>query len=73
MYDNESYANTDIQLSGITPWGANTTFSTPGNETDHALPLKEKSGGHDGGGACHVPLCRNGLHVPWIGGHEFHA
>ena len=30
-YDNESYANTDIQLSGSTPWGANTTFSTPGS------------------------------------------
>jgi pyruvate ferredoxin oxidoreductase beta subunit len=30
MYDNESYANTDIQLSGSTPWGANTTFSPPG-------------------------------------------
>ena len=30
MYDNESYANTDIQLSGMTPYGANTTFSTPG-------------------------------------------
>ena len=32
MYDNESYANTDIQLSGSTPWGANTTFSTPGTK-----------------------------------------
>jgi pyruvate ferredoxin oxidoreductase beta subunit len=30
MYDNESYANTDIQLSGSTPWGAHTTFSPPG-------------------------------------------
>ncbi|MBI3998517.1 MAG: pyruvate synthase, partial [Armatimonadetes bacterium] len=30
MYDNESYANTDIQLSGMTPWGAHTTFSPPG-------------------------------------------
>ncbi len=30
MYDNESYANTDIQLSGNTPWGAHTTFSPPG-------------------------------------------
>jgi len=30
MYDNESYANTDIQLSGMTPYGANTTFSPPG-------------------------------------------
>src|SRR5436305_4809285 len=32
LYDNESYANTDIQLSGSTPWGANTTFSTPGSK-----------------------------------------
>src|SRR2546425_10782608 len=30
MYDNESYANTDIQLSGSTPYGAHTTFSPPG-------------------------------------------
>src|SRR5918911_5677097 len=30
LYDNESYANTDIQLSGLTPYGANTTFSPPG-------------------------------------------
>src|SRR5512138_1498010 len=30
LYDNESYANTDIQLSGMTPFGANTTFSPPG-------------------------------------------
>jgi len=31
LYDNESYANTDIQLSGSTPYGANTTFSPPGS------------------------------------------
>lgn len=30
LYDNESYANTDIQLSGMTPYGAQTTFSPPG-------------------------------------------
>ena len=30
MYDNESYANTDIQVSGLSPWGANSTFSPPG-------------------------------------------
>ncbi len=30
LYDNESYANTDIQLSGMTPWGAVTTFSPAG-------------------------------------------
>ena len=30
MYDNESYANTDIQVSASTPWGAHTSFSTPG-------------------------------------------
>src|SRR5260370_32711108 len=32
MYDNESYANTDIQLSGSTPYGAHTTFSPPGSK-----------------------------------------
>src|SRR6266852_7056507 len=31
LYDNESYANTDIQLSGSPPYGANTTFSPPGS------------------------------------------
>jgi pyruvate ferredoxin oxidoreductase beta subunit len=31
MYDNETYANTDIQVSGGTPWGAHTSFSTPGS------------------------------------------
>jgi pyruvate ferredoxin oxidoreductase beta subunit len=30
LYDNESYANTDIQLSGSSPYGVNTTFSPPG-------------------------------------------
>jgi pyruvate ferredoxin oxidoreductase beta subunit len=30
MYDNEEYANTDIQISGTSPYGVNTTFSTPG-------------------------------------------
>src|SRR3972149_1883277 len=30
LYDNESYANTDIQVSGSTPYGAHTTFSPPG-------------------------------------------
>ncbi len=32
LYDNESYANTDIQVSGSSPWGANSTFSPPGKE-----------------------------------------
>jgi pyruvate ferredoxin oxidoreductase beta subunit len=31
LYDNEEYANTDIQVSGTSPWGANTSFSTPGS------------------------------------------
>jgi pyruvate ferredoxin oxidoreductase beta subunit len=30
MYDNESYANTGIQVSSTSPFGVNTTFSTPG-------------------------------------------
>ncbi len=32
MYDNESYANTDIQASGASPWGVNTTFTPPGKK-----------------------------------------
>src|ERR671925_1477112 len=32
LYDNESYANTDIQLSGSTPYGAVTTFSPSGKK-----------------------------------------
>ncbi|MDI3297540.1 MAG: thiamine pyrophosphate-dependent enzyme [Bacillota bacterium] len=30
LYDNESYANTDIQASGSTPWGAVTAFTPSG-------------------------------------------
>ena len=33
LYDNESYANTDIQVSGSSPWGANSTFSPLANFT----------------------------------------
>ena len=32
IYDNESYANTGIQASCMTPWGALTTFSPGGKE-----------------------------------------
>ena len=32
MYDNESYANTDIQISGTSPYGANSSFSFPGKK-----------------------------------------
>ena len=30
LYDNESYANTGIQVSSTSPFGVNSTFSTPG-------------------------------------------
>ncbi|MBI1743994.1 pyruvate synthase [Candidatus Acetothermia bacterium] len=30
LYDNESYANTDIQVSSLSPWGACTSFSPSG-------------------------------------------
>jgi len=30
LYDNESYGNTGIQVSSTSPYGVNTTFSTPG-------------------------------------------
>jgi len=33
MYDNEEYGNTDIQVSSTSPYGANTSFSTPGKKT----------------------------------------
>lgn len=32
LYDNESYANTDIQASGMTPWGAVTSFTPSGTK-----------------------------------------
>lgn len=32
IYDNESYANTGVQVSSLTPWGALTTFSPGGEE-----------------------------------------
>ena len=32
LYDNESYANTDIQASGMTPWGAVTAFTPSGKK-----------------------------------------
>ncbi len=32
MYDNESAANTDIQATNLTPWGAQTTFSPSGTK-----------------------------------------
>lgn len=40
-YDNESYANTDIQASGSTPWGANTTFSPVGKKIRN-MNVREK-------------------------------
>src|SRR5947208_6958959 len=38
MYDNESYANTDIQLSGSTPYGANTTFRSEEHTSELQSP-----------------------------------
>ena len=35
MYDNESAANTDIQATGLTTYGAQTTFTPPG--TKHSI------------------------------------
>jgi pyruvate ferredoxin oxidoreductase beta subunit len=32
LYDNESAANTDIQATGMTPYGAQTTFTPPGKK-----------------------------------------
>lgn len=37
LYDNESYANTGIQASSLTPWGARTTFTPPGSVEEHRV------------------------------------
>jgi pyruvate ferredoxin oxidoreductase beta subunit/oxalate oxidoreductase subunit beta len=56
MYDNESYANTGIQTSPATPYGANTTFTPPGKAIPEGKVLFPKDapqlviGGHP---ACH--------------------
>ncbi|MFA4888237.1 MAG: thiamine pyrophosphate-dependent enzyme [Candidatus Omnitrophota bacterium] len=40
-YDNEAYENTGIQRSGLTPYGASTTTSPPGNNSiGNILPKK---------------------------------
>jgi len=45
LYDNESYANTGIQASSLTPWGANTTFTPPGSLEEYRIgnPRKKKN------------------------------
>jgi pyruvate ferredoxin oxidoreductase beta subunit/oxalate oxidoreductase subunit beta len=51
-YDNESYANTGIQTSPTTPYGANTTFTPPGKDIPEGKTLWPKDppqlviGGH---------------------------
>ena len=43
LYDNESYANTDIQLSGSTPYGAVHDLLADGQaEAHHAHALEEE-------------------------------
>src|SRR5205814_872983 len=56
LYDNESYANTDIQLSGLTPYGAHTTFSPPGKV--HRLIHKRWKKNVAGLMAAGHPACR---------------
>ncbi|HEY5191287.1 MAG TPA: thiamine pyrophosphate-dependent enzyme, partial [Candidatus Deferrimicrobium sp.] len=52
MYDNESYANTGIQTSPMTPYGAKTTFTPPGKTIPEGKKLFPKDapqlviGGH---------------------------
>src|SRR5512140_501666 len=51
-YDNEAYANTGIQTSPMSPYGANTTFTPPGKEIPEGKTLFPKDppqlviGGH---------------------------
>ncbi len=41
-YDNEAYANTGIQVSPMTPYGARTTFTPPGKNVPEAKKLWPK-------------------------------
>lgn len=43
LYDNESYANTGIQASSTTPWGASTTFTPPGSLKRTGNPRMKKN------------------------------
>jgi pyruvate ferredoxin oxidoreductase beta subunit len=43
MYDNESYANTGIQASSTTPWGASTTFTPSGRIKRIGNPRMKKN------------------------------
>ena len=43
MYDNESYANTGIQASSTTPWGASTTFTPSGRVKRIGNPRMKKN------------------------------
>ena len=64
MYDNESYANTDIQLSGSTPYGAHTTFSPPGKlKRIMHHRWKKNMAGMMAAGHPDVPLRGDGRHV----------
>src|SRR5438046_1973755 len=56
LYDNESYANTDIQLSGMTPFGAHDLQPSRQGQAHHPHALEEEYGRHDGGRASRVPL-----------------
>jgi len=53
MYDNESYANTGVQVSPMTPWGATTMFTPSGKEVPEGKKIWPKdpmgiycTGGH---------------------------
>src|SRR3990172_7489685 len=54
LYDNESYANTDIQASGLTPYGPHPPFSPPATFFFHRVWMKNVAGMLAGG----HPECR---------------
>ena len=62
-YDNESYANTGIQVSPMTPYGAQTTFTPPGKVVPEAKKLWPKdlvkmiAAGHPVGQVPGLGLC----------------
>ena len=64
LYDNESYANTDIQLSGSDPLGRGDDLQPGGQgQADHAQALEEERAGHAGGRPSRVEVHRLGLRL----------
>ena len=71
MYDNESYANTDIQISGTSPvYSADTFVAHQEGQAHHESALEEEHGADDDGWPSRLQVCRNHLDLLPAAGDE---